>query len=128
MTCLLVRICAHTSVLYGEDFMHVSTGTNGHMHVCFYLVHALHIVRLCECVLADDQILRRQQQDPQFFCQVTQCPLIPYNPPCLQAGDPCVSLSVRVYVPSSTLVTSANCGNSHNALETHFPSACHSSQ
>lgn len=87
----------------------------------------LSIVRVGQCVLAEFQILHRQQQDPQFQCQVTQCPLIPHNPPCLQAGDPCVSLRmcvcvhVYVLVPNPTPVTSANCGYSHNALETHFP-------
>lgn len=55
-----------------------------------------------------------------------KCPLIPHNPLCLQAGDPCVSLCVCGCMCMSLcqipgLVTSANCGYSHNAMETHFP-------
>lgn len=77
-------------------------------------------VRLCQCVLAQFQTLCRQQQDPQFQCQVTQCPLIPHNPPCLQAGDPCVSVCECVCM-CLTSMTSEIFGYSHNALKIHFP-------
>lgn len=96
---LCIRTCLCSHGVHGKQ---VCGQTRGSEHVCLNLVHvlvsvcppvicALSEVRVCQCVLAEDQILYRQQQDPQFWCQVIQCPLIPHNPPCLQAGDPCVS-------------------------------------
>ncbi len=132
-------ICSHKPIVQCAKYACVSTST--WTQACLSLpcacvrigvssvICVLSIVRVCQCVLAEFQILRRQQQDPQFQCQVTQCPIIPHNPPCLQAGDPSVSLCVcvcvcayvHVFVPGLALMTSANCGYSRNALETHFP-------
>lgn len=61
--------------------------------VCFHL-HTLCSISVRECILAEVQVRIRQQRDLGFFCQVTQRPIIPHKPPCLQAGDSCVSLCV----------------------------------
>lgn len=67
-------------------------------------------------LMAQDQTVHRQQQEPQFWSQVTQWPLIPHNPPCLQTGD---LECLWVFVPLG------HCGgdisSSHHNPETHFP-------
>jgi len=132
-------LCAHISTPYSVHSMYVLAHARGHTCVCLYLVHVFvsvsprssvcFIVRMCQCVLAEFQVLGRQQQDTQFQCQVTQCPLIPHNPPCLQAGDPCVFVWVHMCMSlCQALLWWHHCGYTHNALETHFPHQAVTSQ